>query len=241
MQLATDATDYAAGPLGIVELAASFLNDRTHRQWSKAELVEYANQAQLQLANSINALHREYFLTSATTPLVADQAYYAMPSDLTHLMGLEVVNDVSTDREPAELVTVLLSQRRFYEGLDKAQKKDDYRFFFIQGTSFKMEPEAAAVNGEQLRIYYVKRLSRLAANTDVSEIPAEHHELLAMDTARRALVKFTRENVPLERLRAEAFAGLKESIPKYAPNAEDRVEPFYGSYGPCDEVRRQRP
>lgn len=232
MQLATDVTDFAEGSIGLVEKASTFLNDRLRKQWSKGELISYINDAQWWLAATINRLHKEHFLTNSTTPQVAGQAYYQLPSDLAALMSLEVV-DGATDRNPREIVSVHISDRRFYEGLDQATKKDDYRFYFVAGTTFKELPEGGTVNGELMRAHYVKRLARLVLNEDVSEIPEQHHVLIAMDAARLAMVKTKQSNAQLEKLRAEALDAMMQELRVFTIAREERVEPFYGSFGPC--------
>lgn len=231
MVLSTNTADYALGALGMVETASAHLNDRTRKYWSKAELIAHVNSAQLDIADRINALCKEYFLTSATTPSVANQTYYSLPPDLISMMGMEVIND-DTDRKPQEMQQVLLDDRIFYEGLDQAQKKEDYQFFFIAGTSFKLEPEASTVNGEKIRVHYVKRLAPLVADGDVSEIPLNGHELLPLYAAKRALIKNARLNPALEAMIAEKWQSVRDSLLKYRPNAEIRVEPWFGSFGP---------
>ena len=68
--LATNVTDFSTGALGLVELAATYLNDRSLRYWSKSELSLFINEAQHELAEIINGVYREYFVTSTTTPTV---------------------------------------------------------------------------------------------------------------------------------------------------------------------------
>lgn len=232
MQLATDLTDYAAGALGLVEMASSYLNDRTHKMWSKGELIAWINEAQLALAAKINQIHKEHFLKfDEQTAPVANQAYYNLPADLVKLMGIDVLGD-PTDRDPANLVAIPMTDRRFYEALEQVQSKDNYRFFFVAGTSFRLLPEPGGVTTEKFRIHYVKRLTTLVNNGDVSEIPVQHHELLAIDGARRALVKTKQANAQLEVMRNERLNDMLAEIEKYTPTREERVEPFYGSYGP---------
>lgn len=232
MQLATDLTDYAAGALGLVEMASSFLNDRTRKMWSKGELIAWINEAQLALAAKINQLHREHFLKfdDSTSP-GAGTAYYSLPADLVKLMGIDVLES-STDRDPQNLVAIPMTDHRFYEALDQAQDKNGYRFFFVAGTQFKTIPEPAAVSGEKFRFHYVKRLAPLVNNTDVSEIPVQHHVLLAMDGARLALVKTKQVNAQIEIMRTERLNDMMGEIEKYTPVREEVVEPFHGSYGP---------
>lgn len=231
MQLATDTVDFATGQLGMVELALSYLNDRNKQYYSKAEMIEYINQAQLKLANIINRIHKTYFLTSATSPVVQDQSYYSFPADMVKLFGLEV-GDNTTDQDPKRLVEVPITDRYFYQQLDDANDKQEYDFFFISGTTFKLMPRGGSVDNEQMRVHYVKRLERLSDNADVSEIPEEHHETIVLDAVRRAFVKNNRVNPTLEKMWNEALESMRAAIAEYSPSGEWRVKPWYGTYGP---------
>jgi len=235
MQLATDSINFSDGPLGMVELALSYLNDRKKRYYSKAEIIEYINQAQAKVANMITRKHREYWLTSATTPMVAGQAVYSLPSDLVKLWEIDVLDDL-TDATGKTLVSVPMIDHRFYELLEDANRKEDYDFYFVAGTTFKTMPAPGTVTAEQVRVHYVKRLTALANNTDVSEIPVDHHELLCIDAARRGYIKTNRRNQQLESMWAEGVSVMESQIQTLQPNAEFRVKPFYGTYGPGQDI-----
>lgn len=232
MQLATDSANFADGALGMVELVLSFLNDRTKKYWSKAEVIEYLNQSQAAIANRIMRMHREFFLTSATTPTVAGQTYYSLPPDLVNLIGLEVADSITTDRDPKQLVEIPISDREFYERFDKAQTKDDYDFYFVAGSSFRLMPEANATDGRIIRTHYVKRLTRMVNNNDTSEIPEEHHELICVGGAQRALIKTKQVNAKLDQLQAELTELLQDCLAKFSPQRDEIIRPWWGSYGP---------
>jgi len=234
-QLATDVTDFASGALGLVELAASYLNDRQLRYWSKPELTVYLNEAQDELAEEINRIYREHFISSSTTPTVAGQALYSLPADMVELVSMEVV-DSTTDKEPQDLTEILLPHKRFYEILADANDKDDYSYFFVQGTNFRLAPGANSSN-ELIRIFFVKRLTPMVNNTDVSEIPAEHHEMLAIDAARRGLIKTRTLNPVLEQMRADRIQIMRDSIQRFSRYREERREPWRGSYGSDRDIR----
>lgn len=230
-QLATDITNFSSGALGLVELAASYLNDRKLRRWSKPELIVYINEAQDSVAEAINAAYKEYFITSATTPTVSGQSLYSLPADLNELIHMEVVDNISTDNEPKDLVEVLLPDKKFYETLEAANRKEGYGFFFIQGTDFRMLP-AVTSSSQFVRVFYVQKLVALVNNGDVSKVPGQHHELLAIKAARRAHLKNERINRALEVLHSEAMDILTEAVQKFSRNREQRRMPWRGTYGP---------
>lgn len=230
-QLATDITDFGSGALGLVELAGSYLNDRKQKRWSKPELIVYINEAQDEIAEIINTKYREFFLASATTPTVSGQNLYSMPTDLIELVKLEVVDDTSSDQEPQDLVEIMLEDKKFYELLDDANEKSKYGYFFIQGTNFRSVPEVASSN-EFFRIFYVQRLVPMVNNADISKIPGEHHELIAVKACKRALVKDRRANPELNDLHRMLVANLHDSVQRYSRTREERRRPWRGSYGP---------
>jgi len=235
MQLATDSADFATGALGMVELVLSYMNDRSKKYYSKAECIEYLNHAQQKIAGLINRLHRTHFLTSATTTVVAGQAYYSFPADMVKLAGLELLED-SADTTGKRLVEVPMKDRRFYELLAAANKQADYDFFFIAGTTFKIMPNAESVVSEEMRVHYVKRLAALVDNADESEIPEEYHELVCLDAARRGFIKVNRTNAQLETMWGEGVEVMRQALDQYSPQREMRVEPDWGSYGPGSQL-----
>lgn len=230
MKLATDTTDYADGNMGLVEYALSLLNDRSKRYFAKAEIITYVNLEQLHVANRINGWNQEYFLTSATTPLSDTTAWYSVPPDAIHHFDIEVLEDL-TDTEGKRLIEVPMSMREFYEQLDSVNEKKDFGFYFIAGSNFKLMPPASATGG-QLRVYYVKRLTDLVNNDDESEIPLEHHELLALGAAKRGMGKANRANRNIPQLYRDAMEALERSIPRIAPVRDARTRPWSGTYGP---------
>lgn len=242
MQLATGSTDYAAGSIGLVELAASFLQDREKRTISGAEWKMYANLSQKDLAAEINRYHKEYWLTYADTTTAGDQAYYALPDDLVHLMGLEYADD-ATDRDHRKIVEVVFKDKDFYERLEQANEKLNLGFFFIAGTTFRLAPEVAtggAADGGILRVHYVRRITELVDDEDESEIPDQHHHLIAMQMARYSYIKFNRNNSQLETMYMEGLKRMQRELRQRSPIRDSKTQPFFGSFGPVTDTTRRR-
>ncbi len=238
MQLATNVTDFKSGALGLVELAASFLNDRKLRYWSKAELITYINLEQFKIASAINSFYETYFLKTSTITTVADQSLYSLPTDLVQLFGLEIA-DNSGDTEPREFMEVHFSDRNFYNTIKDVNAKLEFEFFFIRGTQFELRPRDAA-SGREMRVYYVERLVEFATDgsddASVSKIPSEHHELLALGAQKRARGKINRPNGTYNQMYQEGVGLLEATIKKYSPQREEVRGPFYGTYGPDPPV-----
>ena len=230
MILATNTTDYSSGDLGIVEVAASALNDRKHKQYSKGELIKWANFEQLHLANIINLLYEPYFVTSTTTDTVAGDGVYQLPTDMVQLLGIEIADSV-TDAEPYQLVQIPWTDRQWYQQLEDVNSKREFGFYFLAGTTYRLEPGPAAA-GKKIRVWMVERVADLVNDSDVSKIPVEHHELLALGAARRGRVKFNKRNSALDEQYAELLAVMRQSMSKMARHFDERVEPWRGSSGP---------
>lgn len=234
--LATNTTDYASGALGLVEVTASHLNDRSHKAWSKPELILWLNQEQRSIAREINKVYRDYFISSATTPTVSGQSTYSLPADMAELVKLEVVDDVSTDVEPQDLVEIELEDKRFYEVLEQANKKINYGFFFIAGDNFTHLPSVTS-SAEFFRLFYVQLLTDMVSDTDVTGLPEQHEDLLCIRAARMALAKFGRVNRALEQQNAEKTEGVRIDVRHLSRNKEERRRPWRGSYGPTPPIQ----
>lgn len=236
MILATDTQDYANGQHGMVELALIYLNDKTKRLFSRGEIITFLNVAQSYVASKINALHREYFLSSSLTPVVANQAYYSFPEDIVKLWSIEVLSS-TTDTEGKGLVEIPMEDREFFEQLDTINAKEDAATYFVAGTTFKMMPMFGSASTQQIRVHHVKRLAPLVNAGDESEIPKDHHGLLPTHAARQGWAKLNRVNAGMEKLWAEGMDALESSIKQFAPNRQTRIRPFYGSFGPGKNIR----
>lgn len=234
MQLATNTVDFKSGALGLVELAASYLNDRKHTYWSKGELITYASLAQFKIASIINSFYETYFLKVGTIPTVADQSLYSFPTDLLQLFGMELADDTA-DTEPRDLIEVHYTDRNFYNTLKSVNGKLDMEFFFIRGLQFELRPREG-VGAKEIRVFYVERLVEFKTDgtddTKISKIPSEHHELLALGMAMRGRAKLQRGNPEVGKLYAEGLSVLEQTIKQYSPQREWRRKPFYGTYGP---------
>lgn len=229
--LATNVTDFTSGDLGLVELVATYLQDRQLKRWSKGELIVYINEAQDELAQEINRAYKSYFVKSATVPTVSGQSLYSLPTDLIELVKLEVVDSPSSDTEPQSLTEVLLNDKRFYEVLDQANQKTSFGYYFLQGGSFRALPEVGTSNA-YFRMFYVKRLAALSADADLSEIPGEHHGLLALKAAQHAWAKNGRQNGAIDTLAAEKLSLMRSSIEMLSRYRVSRRRPWRGGYGP---------
>jgi len=233
MILAANTTDFASGALGLVELALSYLNDRKQQYYSKSEMIEYINQEQFKLGSLINRLHETYFVTSATTPSTTSSTYQ-LPTDLVHLMGIEL-GESASDSDPKDLMEVHVTDRKFYQELDAVNNKRQFGFFMVQGREFTIMPSDAE-GGNLLRVFYVQRLIPFLADgtedTRESIIPKEHHELLALGAARRGRLKLGRPNMELAAAYGEALELLEDTVMRFSPQREERIEPFYGTDGP---------
>jgi hypothetical protein len=237
MILSSNTTNFKDGALGLVELAASYLNDRQLQYYSKAELVEYINQEQFTLGSHINRLYETFFVTSATTPTTGT-AVYQLPTDLVHLMGIEI-GESASDNDPRGLVEVHVTDRKFYQGLESANATREFGFFMVQGREFTLMPKDAA-SGNIARVFYVQRLTPfLADGTDDGEeslIPVEHHELLALGAAQRGRIKLDRPNRTLDAKYDRGLELLEDTVMRFSPQREERIQPFHGTFGPPEAI-----
>ncbi len=227
MILSTNITDFASGALGMVELAQSYLGDRQGAEWSKAEIINYLNREQETLATVINEIYETFFVSSATTTTVANQSTYALPSDLVHLMGIDVGDSVG-DEDGQKLTEVHFTDRNFYTRLQAVNEKRSFGFFFVTGQQLRLTPKDAG-GGKTMRIFYVERLDDMVVDGDTSRIPVQHHECLCMGAARRARIKTGERNMVLETMYSERVELLKMDVRKFSPQRVETATPFWGS------------
>jgi hypothetical protein len=221
MILSSGTTDFASGALGMVETAAGYLHDRTHSKWSKAEIIHYVNLSQLSVANKINSLYQEFFVTAATTPS-SGTGRYALPEDLIKLWGIDVGD--GTDDEKT-LKEIQLRHRDFYRKLGAANDISEFGYFFVMNKEFELRPEDAST-GTSIEVFYVRRLTDMSLDAEVSEIPKEHHELVVTGAVIRAMVKTNQRNARLDKLHSDLLLDLKVSVENISMTQEDEVVPY---------------
>jgi hypothetical protein len=211
----------------IIDLAREYLKDEldpsrsfpddTSTFFKDTTLIRFFQSEQKRLQNKLVQSFENYFVTSTTISIVADQEDYGIPSATIKILRIE---DIEEPKNPVALTPISFNQKDSLSGspLVSYSNMGVGGFYAIRGDSIILRPIPTRSKPDALKMYYVKEIEDITSATSVSEIPTEYHELLAVGIALRGLIK--------QETSVETIAALKthynELFTEMAASAENR-------------------
>lgn len=200
-----------------------------------SELNNYINARYHTLCNEIVELHEDYFLTTATASIVANQQSYNLPQDSSsrnEVMRLKRV-EIAYDGSNWHIAYPIdLTEKIDTESQDTAYSTFQ-PYYFLMGNTINFLPTPDTARTDKIKYWYVERQANLSADTDIPAIPDEYHHVIVYgaaadakrmegDVADYALVqdlenKFEQE---LVRMRKTIQPRVIQT-PKFVKNVED--------------------
>lgn len=161
-------------------LAALYLNDPSHDVFSEASLTLMLNAAQARLADIIEDTDEAYFSGIETYAISVDDDAWevALPTDCLKVLLVERVADPPIACEWIDF------RRRHADGASGGLR------YYLRGSRLGI---VAPSDAHTIRVWYVRRLTDLSIGADTSDIPANFHELLALEAAKRACGSVNKE------------------------------------------------
>lgn len=170
--------------------ARIYLDDRgTSTRYSDSEINGLINAAQEEIQKIIDDSDEYYFSAVQTYNVVTctTTLEFSLPADFKRVILAERIMTDGSDPQPA--VWAAFPRRH----LAHTQNCSLSPTCSLRGTKLQViEPEESYT----LRMWYTKKLPDLSADSDVSEIPLEYHNLLALYTARVAIASEQRQFNP---------------------------------------------
>lgn len=139
-----------------------------------------------------------------TQTSVANQAAYALPSDLYEIEAV---------RYDGVRLDGLLTKGELAEANRLDNQPGTPTHYYLTPTSLVLVP-APAESGKTIEVHYNRRPAALAALTDVPELPLEYHELLAYYSAWQIRLRDQHPAAPS--LRARFDEGLRDLARQFA-------------------------
>jgi hypothetical protein len=136
---------------------------------SDVELLAWANDGIEQAEKEIVSLYDKYFETDAALPLVSGTALYNLPSDiLAHKITHIEYNNGTREYE------VKFMKRK--DELRNVDANDSYYRYRLRndaanGMQIEFYPTPTETSASNIKIHYIRSVTRLALTTDVIEIP----------------------------------------------------------------------
>ena len=155
------------------------------------EIDTHINEAQLKMTMRIIRINEDFFEEQKTTfNLVANSGLYQLPTDLIKFKQLRLAYttpstdsdySIATGYNPSDIQYVAGEE----SGVGTANPIVDITNNYMR---IRPKPTAASVKGGQ--IYYIARPSALANTGDISVIPEDYHDLMAIYAAGKACERY---------------------------------------------------
>lgn len=183
-----------------------YIDEPTQANFTDTDLNWAINDAQQELATEISLVDEQYFVSTTPTVIttVANQRFYPLASDFWKMTRLEDVNTglrlefsnfADQDNFFTNSVPPLVSINQV--GYSAA----------VVGNSLALTPTPSA-SGIQAQYWYVPIMQSMLADSDVSSIPPQFIDLLAIQAAIDAKVKDEDDTAALERKFSRRFNQL---------------------------------
>src|SRR3990167_7059362 len=202
----------------------TILDEATATRWTNAEVQLETNNGYQEVVTAVMETFEDYYLTQATTSLVADQQEYQLPSDFFKVRRVEVNYDASnSDSIPQRALPVNMDEVRRDLGNQTIGvsfiRKPGYYLSHDNIGIIHVPPEAST-NG--LKIWYIRYVtneSSFGATKPDIPYPDRYAKLIVLYGAGQLLRKGQIEETSAARYLAEFEIGLE----KMKRQLEDRT------------------
>lgn len=197
----------------LISRMQEYVDDPHGDYWSTERCVALLNDAQDFLAAVANEANEDYFAAIQeyeVTPAQSDSIEFDLPSDFQHVIRVE--------RQVPGSVPVPAEQVRFRDrhvwgvtqqplGLEETGRYAAP--YYLRGSKIGfVGPNATYV----ARLYYTPTLTRLSDPSGVSQIPAGHHALIALEAARMAMAQDNRSFALWQPIYEQRLSSYRSSI-----------------------------
>jgi len=167
-----------------LKLMRQILQDPNADRWERDSLLEFLNLAQESMYREIVEADESYFIAIqeySVTPALNDSLEFDLPSDCSKVKTVERL----TSGAPLPGAQVEF-QNRNIGGINQS-----FSVLYTTGPVYYLRDDQIGIVGPStsytLRLYYIKTPTDLDDLTDTSEIPVEHHRLMALYAGKLAM------------------------------------------------------
>lgn len=165
-----------------------YLDDLQFAYFTPVQVKRWLNNAQESVQKQVIQAFEDLFVKCVQTSTVIGQREYNLPDDFRKLNRLQLILSGTTPQteNPFDLVKITRGEENAY-----FQNVGTPRAFYFLNKQLILTPYPNQV--WVLRMDYTYRLEPMVNDTDVSEIPEEYHELIAVTATVDGLIKDGRD------------------------------------------------
>lgn len=149
------------------------------------------NDAQLKLVMRIVRVNEDYFEEQKTTfSLVANSGLYQLPTDLIKFKQLRLAYSTPAADSDYSIATGYNPSDIQYAAEEESGVGTSNPIVDITNNYMRVRPRPTAASVKGGQIYYIARPSALANTGDISVIPEDYHDLMAIYAAGKACERY---------------------------------------------------
>lgn len=160
--------------------------DNSSSFFEDSDMTDWYNWAQIEVQNLLIQTRENWFVTSTSITLVANQENYSLPSDCLSVTRIEDVT--GGEDEPIEIRGIGLNDKDNY-----VKPYDSYntvvRNYAIHGNQILFRPIPNTGYASGIKLYYSKIVDTLTSASSCSTIPNQYHELIMWGVVENGLIK----------------------------------------------------
>lgn len=169
-------------------LTVYWLDDLNFGYFTQTQVQIWLNNAQIEVQKMLIASGQNRYTTWVGTTLVIGQSHYVLPQDFRKLHNLEVV---LTGTPPNETVTPIVPITENQKYLIDMGQSTPAAYYYEKN---KLVIQPAPDTNLLMRMKYTYLVANMVNPTDVPDVPAEYHELIALIAAADGFIKDGRQN-----------------------------------------------
>ena len=186
--------------------------------FTDSEMTTWFNLTQKEVQNKLIQTFENFFVTSTSIDIVANQEEYSMPIDHVKIIRVE---DIQNTSAPIEVYPISFNDKERYTPIFNTNitALGYVHGYSIKGNSFIFRPRPDRSINSGVRVYYSKQIPDYVSATSCSIIPDNFHEALMWGVIRRAYAK--QESTPEALSMAEGnFNRLMKEMVNTAENRQ---------------------
>lgn len=182
------------------------------------------NLALRELQKAMITANKQYFTKTVSTPLVINQANYALPSDFLQVVRLEYVVAGSGDTSSTQaILPATPNQKDTF-----LQVTGNPQFYTFSKNNITLQPVPNST--QSLWLTYSYLVADMTADSDVPDAPEQFQEYIAVLAARDCFLKDGRPLAPIESKMGE-YRNVMKQISEQRNIDKPRMVVSTGGYG----------
>lgn len=182
---------------------AGILDDINFGYFTQAQITVWLNKAQNELQRRLLKAGNNRYTVTVTTPLVINQAAYALPPDFKKLHNLEVVVSGVAPNESTNPVSPITENQKYLVQNGAGTPN----FYVIKKNALILYPTSDG-NAPTLRMVYSYMVPDMVNLTDVPDAPSDYHHLITLLAVEYGLLKDGRASPYIEKMIATEQSGI---------------------------------